>query len=184
MPRLPLAALVLLTGCPTVSPHGPAQTAYRVAYFTAETEPVRAAVRQIFERWKVPIKSDDGRIVQTRPFKDGPSTWKMQVDIEHSAGTTAVLVKMDILRGGTVDEPDVVVTDYESIVRWQIGGDPDAYVLPERPTHLDTVRAELVDWLKRWRAGRAAVVAVPDEEERARSRRELFLGSLRMMVPP
>ncbi|HEX7899153.1 MAG TPA: hypothetical protein VF950_15415 [Planctomycetota bacterium] len=183
MARLPLAALVLLTGCPTVSPHGPAQTAYRVAYFSSETEPVRAAVLRIFERWKVRINSDDGRIVQTRPFTDGPSTWKMQVDIEHSAGTTAVLVRMDILRGGTVDEPDVVVTDYESIVRWQIGGDPDAYVLPARPTHIDTVRAELVDWLKRWRAGKASVSA-PDEEERARNRRELFLGSLRMMVPP
>ena len=56
-------------------------------------------------------------------------------------------------------------------------------MLPERPSHIDQVRAELVDWLKRWRAGKASV-SVPDEEERARNRRELFLGSLRMMVPP
>ena len=183
MRRLLCAALLPLAGCPSVAAHGPPQTAYRVAYFTSDAAPVHAAVLRLFERWKVPIRSDTGQVIRTRPFTDGPSTWRMQVDIEHSGGTTAVLVRMDILRGGDVDEPDVVVTDYESIVRWQIGGDPDAFVLPENPSHVDRVRGELVDWLKRWRAG-AASVAVSSEEERARNRRELFLNSLRMTLPP
>ena len=146
MPRVTLAAVFFLVGCPTTRPHGPAQTAYKVAYFTSESEPVRAAVRQIFERWKVRIKSDDGRVVLTRPFKDGPSTWKMQVDIEHSSGTTAVLVRMDILKGGDVDEPDVVVTDYESIVRWQIGGTPT-------PTCCRSVRRTSTRCARSWWTG-------------------------------
>lgn len=175
-------ALLLLAGCRAVDAHGPPETAYKVAYFEAETAPVREAALKILERWKVPIRSDDGRVIKSRPFKDGPSTWKMQVELEHSGGTTAVLVRMDILRGGDVETADVVETDYESIVRWQIGGEPEAFKLPERPTDVDFHRAELVSWLKRWKEGRATVGPLTDEE-RARDRRELFLGCLRMSLP-
>jgi hypothetical protein len=187
----PITPLLLLaavgTGC-AGGPHllaGPPQTTYRVGYHTIEREAVHAAVLQILERWKVRVRSDDGRILRTRPFKDGPSVWAMQVELEYCNGTTAVLVKMDILRGGSVEE-DVVDTDFESIVRWQIGGDPDAFRLPADPGHSDRVKAELVDWLRRWRAGQAStsIASEEDVELRARSRRELFLGCLRMILHP
>lgn len=176
-----LAALAL-PGCAGVAAHGPPETAYRVAYFTSAPGPVHAAVRRILEGWKVPIRSDDGRVVKSRAFRDGPSVWKMRVEIEHSGGTTAVLVKMEILEGGDV-EPEIVDADFESIIRWQIGGDPDAYISPENPTHSDQVRSELVGWLKRWREGNASTSS-ESETERARNRRELFLNFLRMTLPP